>query len=228
VLVVWVNSSISDATWEKRSLLPPAIVSAYSMDRECRLPPHISPPAAAPAATVTSLSLSRAAAETTTTTTTMAILPESKSELKRSLTNKGLPSLASMIDSMPSSSSSVDDSPAAAADKNSLVPTTSSTVLVTVAEPGAPNNNETNIHRYVYGIANPAIDHPPTRAQLAKASRHLQPGACVDEDVYQEVTRNYFEWRSSNPILVDIHGVSEIYIILRHDHLRLLHRTSVT
>lgn len=34
----------------------------------------------------------------------------------------------------------------------------------------------------------------------------MQPGACVDEEVYDEVTEEYIAWRSSNPILVDIHG----------------------
>ena len=62
------------------------------------------------------------------------------------------------------------------------------------------------IKRYVYGEPNAAIDHAPTRAQLIKASRHLQPGACVDQDTYAEVTQAYLDWRGSDPILVDIHG----------------------
>lgn len=199
-LVVWRGGNISDATWEKSSTIKSSHVTDFIEDRERRLtPPSLHPPVAV---------------ATTIATTTVASVVEAKCELKRSLTNHDITAAAvanaveyasndppSQRSADPSLSSAAAAAPAASSSSSSamqmsLVPYTAST------EPGAP----TVVERYVYGKPNPALDHPPTRAQLIKASRHMQPGACVDEEVYDEVTEEYIAWRSSNPILVDIHG----------------------
>jgi hypothetical protein len=183
-LVVWCGGNISEATWEKSNTIKSSHVTNYMDERERRLSPPSLPAAAAPPG---------------------AVVVEAKSELKRSLTNHSIstdpPSQQSVdpivsLSSTPSSSSSSSNS-----SLSSVAAVASSTALV-LSEPGAP----TVVERYVYGKPNAALDHPPTRAQLIKASRHMQPGACVDEEVYDEVTEEYIAWRSSNPILVDIHG----------------------
>lgn len=191
-LVVWRGGNISDATWEKSATIKSSHVTDYIEDRERRSSSssalHAPAPAVVPVPMV-----------------------EAKSELKRQLTNHGITTttVTEVLRSNDHPSQRSDDhvhvsqpppaavsSSANAAAMMSLVPYTAAT------EPGAP----TVVERYVYGKPNAALDHPPTRAQLIKASRHMQPGACVDEEVYDEVTEEYIAWRSSNPILVDIHG----------------------
>lgn len=193
-LVVWCGGNISEATWEKSNTIKSSHVTNYMDERERRLSPPSLPAAAAPP---------------------VAVVAEAKSELKRSLTNHSILSSASTVSTDPPSQRSVDPivslsstpSSSSSSSSSSVAAAVASSTALVLSEPGAP----TVVERYVYGKPNAALDHPPTRAQLIKASRHMQPGACVDEEVYDEVTEEYIAWRSSNPILVDIHG--------NHDHL---------
>lgn len=67
------------------------------------------------------------------------------------------------------------------------------------------------IARFIYGhqLTNPAMQHTPTRDNFHRAARHQQPGACLSDEAFKELTFPYIEWRESGPVLVDVQGLSE-------------------